>query len=83
LRVFELEFYIAGTDCLQEIQNVLGVEADRERVALVAGFERVFRFHRFSVEEADNFTSPFSRRRADKPGERLVGELGDAGDGRA
>src|SRR6266852_95140 len=81
LRVFELEFYIAGTDCLQEIQNVLGVEADRERVALVAGFERVFRFTGFG-RGGRQFHFALFEAQADSP-RTLVGELGDAGDGRA
>jgi len=44
LRIFEFELYVAGADGFQEVQNVLGVKADRQRIALVAGFERVFRF---------------------------------------
>src|SRR4029077_20064743 len=47
LRIFEFQFYVAGADCLQEIQDVLRIEANRKRVALVAGLDRVFRFSGF------------------------------------
>src|SRR5450755_3951665 len=47
LRVFEFELYVSRANCFQEIQNVLGVKADGQRIALVAGFERVFRFSSF------------------------------------
>ena len=47
LGIFELEPYVAGADGLQEIQDVLRVEADGQGVALVAGLDRVFRFAGF------------------------------------
>src|SRR6476646_6087136 len=80
LWILELEFYVAGPDCLQEIQYVLRVEADRQGIALVAGLERVFRLTGFGGRSGE-LDFAFFQALAD--GERaLVGELGNEGDGR-
>ena len=47
LGVFEFESYVAGADCFQEVEDVVGVEADGQGVALVAGFDASLPIRRF------------------------------------
>src|SRR5208282_5435925 len=76
LGIFEFEFHVSAAGGLEKIQQILRIEADGDRVAVVIDFERVFGLAGFgggSGEFQLAFFQPhFYGSRA------LVGELGHA-----
>src|SRR5205814_6863721 len=81
LGVLQLKLHFSGADSFQKIQNILRVEADGERVAVVIGFEGVFGFAAFGGGGGE-LQFAFLELDTDGAG-ALVGELGYAGDGGA
>ena len=79
--VLQLKLHFSGADGFQKIQNILRVEADGERVAVVVGFEGVFGFAAFGGGGGE-LQFAFLELDTDGAG-ALVGELGYAGDGGA
>src|SRR5947209_17414823 len=53
LGIFEFEADISGAYHLQEFQQVLRIEADHHGIAVVAGFNGIFRFANFGVGGRD------------------------------
>src|SRR5579871_1956576 len=79
LGVFEFEADVAGADGLEEVENIAGVEADGEAVAVVRGLEGIFGLASFGGGGGE-FQLAFLQAQADGAG-ALIGELGDALDG--